>query len=159
MLLVRTRSTLWLQRFARHPYGLTFEMTQLRPWFNVVRGSLVTPPTIKQFNIFLRRSRPPLTDELHCVCFIIDRTVVLPSSDSCQIPSLQAKGLQHTVGGVKYFLNDLVTDSYHLGRAKGASTSVHDHGGSFAITRSARLRTQMSRLPSALSAVKDLPLG
>jgi hypothetical protein len=57
----------------------------------------------------------------------------------------------------KKLLNDLVTDSFHLGRVRSAPTPTDNHGGSRVdLLRSALFKTLRSRAPSAFNAAKDM---
>jgi hypothetical protein len=96
--------------------------------FGLTQGNLSYATYTSVFNDFLRRSRQPITDDLQCVRFIGGLANSTP--DSSQVPSFTVEGLHFALGGAVKFLNDLVTDSPHFGRARPAATQSTTPRGS-----------------------------
>jgi hypothetical protein len=96
----------------------------------LTQGNLVGCATYTQlFNDFLRWSRQPLTDDLHCVRFISGPANFQPAQTQAKSHRSQQKRYNLPLVEVQKFLNDLVIDPPHLGRARLGAIYLTTLGG------------------------------
>jgi hypothetical protein len=93
-----------------------------------MQGSLSYASYTHLFNDFLRRSRQHLTDDLQCVRFIKGLASFWLHAQA-KSHRFQRNGYNMPLVDLQNFLNDLVTDSPHVARARSAPTPSDNHGG------------------------------
>jgi hypothetical protein len=95
----------------------------------LTQSTLTYASYTQQFNDFIWRSRQPFTYDFRCVCFIKGVSQFHLQSLAKSHRS-QRNGYCMPLVESQNCLNDLVTDSPHLGRAKGALAPFENLRGS-----------------------------
>jgi hypothetical protein len=92
----------------------------------ITQGNLSYATYIEHLNDFLRRSRQQLTTDLHCVRFINGLANFQLQTHAKSHRSHMGYNLK--LAELQNFLNDIVTDSPHLGGVKSTVGSSTSHG-------------------------------
>jgi hypothetical protein len=94
----------------------------------ITHGNISYAAYTPLFNDFLPRSRQPLRDDLQCIRFI-SGMAKFQLHTQAKSHRLQKRGYVLYVVELQSFLNDIVTDSPQLGRARSTSRPSTTAGG------------------------------
>jgi hypothetical protein len=94
---------------------------------NITQGSMSYALYTHQFNDFLRRSRQKLTADVQCVRFINGLANLELKAHAMSHRSQRGYNVQ--LVELQNFLNDVVTDSPHLGGVRSTDGPSPTHGG------------------------------
>jgi hypothetical protein len=114
-----------LRKTSLHP---NIQDDAMSAMLGITQGNMSYAVYTHQFNDFLQRSRQQLRDYLHCVRFINNgmgnfQLQTQPKSHRSQ------RGYMLQVVELQNILNDVVTDSPHLGGVKSTAGPSTTHGG------------------------------